>query len=96
MKTVKFLGLTCVAVAALATAPQSASAHEYNTAESGHPFRLISYPFHALGRGLEYGFTRPVHNYVSQPCNRWWYGHTSHPATENNWGDYDQYQRRSY
>lgn len=77
MKLVKIIGMTFVAAAALALTPSSASAHSYDSDDSGHPFRLLSYPFHALGRGVEYGFTRPVHQCVSQPRNRWLFGHVS-------------------
>lgn len=96
MKLVKYTGIAFVAAAALALTPTDASAHSYDSDDSAHPFRLISYPFHALGRGIEYGFTRPIHHCVSQPRNRWLYGHVSHPKTDDYWGDYDQYQRLSY
>ena len=96
MKSLKIFGFTCAAVAALAFAPQEASAHSFDSDDSAHPFRLLSYPFHALGRGVEYGVARPVHHCVSQPRKRWLYGHVSHPRSDNYWGDYDQYQRQSY
>ena len=96
MKSAKIIGITCVALAGMAFMPQGASAHDFDSDDSAHPFRLLSYPFHALGRGVEYGVARPVHHYVSQPCNRWWFGHTSHPRVDDYWGDRDQYQRLSY
>ncbi len=96
MKLVKITGMAFVVAAALALTPSTASAHSYDSDDSAHPFRLISYPFHALGRGIEHGFTRPVHKCVSQPRNRYIYGHVSHPRTENYNGDYDMYQRSSY
>lgn len=96
MKSAKIIGFTCVALMGLAFMPQEACAHDFDSDDSAHPFRLLSYPFHALGRGIEYGFARKVHYCVSQPRNRWLYGHASHPRVDNYWGDYDQYQRQSY
>jgi hypothetical protein len=96
MKLFKVTGIAIVVATAFAVSASTASAHDYDSDDSAHPFRLLSYPFHALGRGIEYGFTRPVHTYVSQPCNRYIYGHVSHPAVENYGGDYDMYQRSSY
>ena len=96
MKLVKMTGVALVVAAAFAVSASNASAHSYDSDDSSHPFRLLSYPLHALGRGIEYGFARPVHNYVSQPCNRYIWGHVSHPATEDYAADYDRYQRNSY
>lgn len=96
MKLVKITGMAFVVAAAMAMCPSTSAAHSYKSGDSAHPFRLIAYPFHALGRGIEYGVTRPIHKCVSQPGNRYIYGHVSHPRTENYGGDYDQYQRSSY
>lgn len=96
MKSIETFGMACAAFAMLACLPQGASAHSYDSGNSSHPFRLLSYPFHAVGRGFEQAVGRPVHHCVSQPGNRWLYGHVSHPKTDNYWGDYDQYQRQSY
>ena len=96
MKLVKITGVAFAVAAAVALSPSNASAHSYDTDDSAHPFRLLSYPFHALGRGIEHGFTRPIHHCVSQPGNRYIYGHVSHPKTEDYWGDPNLYQRYSY
>ena len=96
MKLVKLTAFAFVAAAALAVSPTTASAHSYDSDDSAHPFRLLAYPFHAIGRGLEHGVTRKIHYCVSQPKNRYIYGHVSHPSKDNYWGDYDQYQRASY
>lgn len=96
MKLVKITAMAFVAAAAFAVSPSGASAHSYDSDDSAHPFRLLSYPFHALGRGIEHSWTKPLHHCVSQPQNRYIYGHVSHPKRDNYWGDYDQYQRTSY
>lgn len=96
MKLVKLTGVALMVAAAFAVSVSDASAHQYDSDDSGHPFRLLSYPFHALGRGVEHGFTRPIHRKVSQPCHRYIWGHVSHPSQENYGGDYDRYQRSSY
>ncbi len=96
MNLVKTVGVTAAVLAAAILAPASADAHSYDVDDSGHPFRYIAYPLHALGKGIEYGFTRPIHKCVSQPKNRYIFGHVSHPRTDDYWGDYDLYQRYSY
>ncbi len=96
MKLVKITGIAFLVAAAVAISPSTASAHSYDSDDSAHPFRLLSYPFHALGRGIEYGVTRPIHNHVSRPKSRYIWGHVSHPQTENYGSDYDMYQRSSY
>lgn len=95
MKLVKITGLALVVAAALAVSPSSASAHSYDNDDSAHPFRLLAYPLHRVGRAIENNVTRPIHHCVSQPGNRYLYGHVSSPY-DNYWGDCNEYQRRSY
>ena len=77
-------------------APTVAKADSYYTDDSDHPFRYAAHLFHAYGKGIEYFVTRPAHWVVSQPKARYIFGHTSHPRTDDYWGDFDLYQRYSY
>ncbi len=96
MKLVKIFSISVVAFATITLLPASVSAHSYDTDDDGHPFRYLAYPLHAIGKGLEYGLTRPIHYQVSKPKCRYIFGHVSHPKTDDYWGDYDLYQRYSY
>jgi len=96
MKLVSKLSIAAVAAGALLLSPTAGQAHSYDTDDSGHPLRLISYPVHALGKGLEYGVSRPVHWAVSQCKTRYIFGHVSHPKRDDYWGDWDLYQRYQY
>lgn len=94
MKLNKIIG-TLVLLASVAMVPAVGSAHSYDPDDSAHPFRLISYPLHAIGKQLEKG-TRKIHYCVSQPYNRSIYGHVSHPKTDIYWAGPNEYQRLSY
>jgi hypothetical protein len=96
MKLVKTIGFTVAVAAAITIMPSRATAESYDSDDSSHPFRIIAYPLHAIGVGLEYGFGRPIHEYVSQPKNRYIWGKVSNPRTDDYRGDYDLYQRYSY
>jgi hypothetical protein len=96
MSLVKKLAIAGVAACALAAVPSTGQAHSYDVDDEGHPFRYIAYPLHAIGKGLEYGFTRPVHYGVSQCKARYIFGHVSHPKSDDYWGDWNMYQRYSY
>ncbi len=41
---------------------------DYEDYKDAHPLRLIAYPLHALGYGLERLITRPIHSLVSRPA----------------------------
>lgn len=90
------LFLSAVAAAALLASPSLVQAHSYDTDDDGHPLRYLVYPVHAIGKGLEYAVTRPIHYGVSQCKARYIFGHVSHPKTDDYWGDWDLYQRYSY
>jgi hypothetical protein len=95
--TLKFrLFLSAAAAAALLACPSIVQAHNYDSDDDGHPLRYIAYPIHAVGKGLEYAVTRPIHYGVSQCKARYIFGHVSHPKTDDYWGDWDLYQRYSY
>lgn len=49
---------------ALLAAPQTASASEYDSSESGHPLRIAAYIVHPIGVTLDYLIMRPA----------WWIG----------------------
>lgn len=59
----------------LMSATQPASADRYNRDYSGHPLQIISYPVHAVGIGLEYLVTRPIHYLVSRDNADILFGH---------------------
>ncbi|MGI8908291.1 MAG: hypothetical protein ACR2IE_17595 [Candidatus Sumerlaeaceae bacterium] len=90
------LFLTAAVAVALFATPSAVQAHGYDTDDDGHPLRYFAYPIHAMGVGLEYAVTRPLHYVASQCKVRRIVGHVSHPKTDNYWGDWDQYQRYSY
>jgi hypothetical protein len=83
-------------LSAILLIPSIGAADSYDTGESDHLFRYAAYPLHAVGKGIECFVTRPVHWFVSRPCNRYIFGHVSNPRTDDYWGDKDLYQRYSY
>jgi hypothetical protein len=95
MKLWSKLFLSAAATAALLASPSAVQAHSYDIDDDGHPLRYIAYPIHAIGVGLEYAVTRPIHYGVSQCKARRIFGHVSHPRNDDYWGDWDQYQRMS-
>lgn len=96
MKFISRLFLSAIAAAAVLTVPSVSQAHSYESDDDGHPLRYIAYPVHAIGLGLEYAVTRPIHWGVSQCKSRYIFGHVSHPRTDDYWGDWNLYQRYSY
>lgn len=96
MKLGKVLLATIAVTACVLLLPGIACADTYDTDDSDHPLRYVSYPFHAYCKGIEYFVTRPIHWVVSQPKTRYVFGHSSNPRTDDYWGDFDLYQRYSY
>lgn len=76
--------------------PSTACADSYDVDDSDHPVRYIMYPIHAVGKGVEYLVTRPIHALVSKPKLRYIFGHSSTPRRDDYWGSFDQYERYSY
>ena len=56
--------------------PGLASGGEYDDFEDAHPLRIVAYPLHAIGYGLERLITRPIHRLVSRPGLAPIVGHT--------------------
>lgn len=67
--------LATVTVLALGL-PGLASGGEYDDFEDAHPLRIVAYPLHAIGYGLERLITRPIHRLVSRPGLAPIVGHT--------------------
>lgn len=55
--------------------PLSAHSGEYDDYDDAHPLRIIAYPLHAVGYGLERFITRPLHRLVSRPALAPVFGH---------------------
>ncbi len=83
-------------LAVLALTPALSFGDSYKTDDSDHVWRYMAYPAHAVGKGVEYLVTRPIHWIVSRPKMRYVFGHTSKPKSEDYCGDADLYQRYSY
>jgi hypothetical protein len=96
MKVLSKLIFGGLAAGALLLCPTTTQAHSYDTDDSDHPLRYVIYPIHAVGKGLEYAVTRPIHYGVSGCKSRYIFGHVSHPSKDDYWGDWDLYQRYSY
>ncbi len=96
MITVRGYLLGAAMLSLVAFAPTAAQAEDYSPTDSAHPFRLISYPVHAVGKGIETLVTRPVTWFVSRPKARYVFGKTSNPRKDDYTGDFDLYQRSSY
>ena len=56
--------------------PVLAYGGEYDDFEDAHPLRIVAYPLHAIGYGLERLITRPIHRLVSRPGLAPIVGHT--------------------
>ena len=56
--------------------PGLAYGGEYDDFEDAHPLRIVAYPLHAIGYGLERLITRPIHRLVSRPGLAPIVGHT--------------------
>ena len=56
--------------------PGLAYGGEYDDFEDAHPLRIVAYPLHAIGYGLERLITRPLHRLVSRPGLAPIVGHT--------------------
>ena len=56
--------------------PVLAYGGEYDDFEDAHPLRIVAYPLHAIGYGLERLITRPIHRLVSRPGIAPIVGHT--------------------
>ena len=56
--------------------PGLAYSGEYDDFEDAHPLRIVAYPLHAIGYGLERLITRPLHRLVSRPGLAPIVGHT--------------------
>ena len=56
--------------------PGLACGGEYDDFEDAHPLRIVAYPLHAVGYGLERLITRPLHRLVSRPGLAPIVGHT--------------------
>lgn len=56
--------------------PVSVYGGEYDDFEDAHPLRLVAYPLHAVGYGLERLIIRPIHSLVSRPALAPIFGHT--------------------
>jgi hypothetical protein len=76
--------------------PTTACADSYDVDDSDYPVRYIIYPIHAVGKGVEYLVTRPLHALVSKPKLRYIFGHSSTPRRDDYWGNYNLYERYSY
>ncbi len=77
----------------LSTGPQTAEAHEYSRDYSAHPLRYLAYPVHAVGIGLEYLVTRPIHYLVSRDDADVLFGHyatTDEDGTYFEWAHGDK------
>jgi hypothetical protein len=96
MKTLMRFLAVGLAVAAVQFAPSVCRAETYDADDTDYPLHYFWYPIHAVGKGIEYTVTRPIHWIVSQPKSRYIFGHVSNPRTDNYWGDWNQYQRQSY
>ena len=55
--------------------PLPAHSGEYDDYDDAHPLRIIAYPLHAVGYGLERFITRPLHRLVSRPALAPVFGH---------------------
>lgn len=89
----KHIAIAMLAIAAVAFVATPAWAHRYTRQDEGHPLRYIGYVVNAVGIGLEYAVTRPIHRFVSKPNNDIIFGHKSYVSdigTYNEWvhGDY--------
>lgn len=96
MKISHKMMLAAATAVAMSAMPTGANAESYDPNESDNPLRLFFTPFHVVGKGIEYGVTRPIHYVTSRPKLRTVFGRTSNPRTDNYWGGWDQYQRSSY
>ena len=96
MRKLRTIVVTGSMLAVLVSVPAVSLADSYKAGDSDHVFRYISYPAHAVGKGLEMFVTRPIHCIVSQPKWRHIFGHVSRPNTDDYHGDANLYQRYSY
>ena len=55
-----------ILVAVALTVTPAARAHTYQSAEEGHPLRMVAYLLHPLGVAAEYIILRPWHKIVSR------------------------------
>ena len=74
--------VTMIIAAALMLASTGiASANDFHRGGANdNPFRLMAYPFHAVGTAAEWVIARPIHWLVSRPNARIIFGHTVHPT----------------
>lgn len=96
MKSRKAFAIFATAATVSFIMPTTAYAESYDVDDSDHPARYFVYPIHAIGKGVEYLVTRPIHALASRPKFRYIFGKNSTPRNDDYWGDPDLYERYSY
>jgi len=80
---------SAIAAAMLFASTGIAPANDFQRGQSDNPFRILAYPFHAVGTAAEWVIARPVHWLVSRPHARIIFGHTVNPSDVYfEWSDY--------